>query len=868
MKRGIFNGKTVCAAIAAAVVCICSFVWLIQSSLQISTESALKINSLYLNELTANTISHFGTALEYNFASLEATAETAKNADIQSREELESFLGRTKNIYGFSFLALVDEKGYCHNEDGDFPAMSKISFLGDLLSGGKNLISYNETIHGDNMLMLGTSIEPVNCMGEKFIGVIIGITSSKLNEQLSLREYGANTASSIVAKDGSYVINNSANMSLPAGANIFTQLDKYAVFDEGYSVSKIKSDFSSDKSDIVCYEMDGKQHYIYYVPVPDTDWFMLTTISYSVVNENVNNMRSRLVRNAFTAFFLTMGVILAIFSFYCAAMSRKEKELTEAKILAENSKERAEQALDIARVANNSKSAFLANMSHDIRTPMNAIIGLSTLIDKDAENPQKVREHLKKINASGQHLMSMINDVLDMSKIESGKTALNIGEFCLAETVSEVAAIIRPEAKAKQQSFKINTEQLRHECVLGDKIKINQILINLLSNAVKYTQTGGQITLKIAEKSYKAGGYSLFAFEVEDNGCGMQKEYLEKIFEPFTRAEDSVTNKIQGTGLGMAITKNLVDLMGGTLSVKSSPGQGSVFTVELEMHLQDVNADTEFWRTNGIGRVLIADDETEICINAAELMKESGIKAEYAISGHEAVKMAENAEKSGRGFDVVLLDRKMPDMDGTEAAEAIRKNTDGGKPPIIIFTSFSHGDDIEKALEAGADGFMPKPFFMSNLKQTIERITYRSTNAAKAEEKSILAGRHFLAAEDNELNAEILTDLLDAEGAEVDIAENGSKAVKMFEESAEGQYDAILMDVQMPVMNGYEATKIIRGSSHPMASKIPIIALTANAFTEDVHEALASGMNAHVSKPVSMEQLEATLRKLLKQQVH
>ncbi len=849
--------------ILVAAICASSFAWLIHSSSQLSSESALRISDLYLNEITTNTITNFNAQMDSYFASLESIVLIAEYSHIKNQKEFEEFLARMRNNYGLSFLAFVDEKGFYHNKDVVSPAASKISILGDLLSGKKNLISSSETIFGNNMLVLGTSFEPISYLDTKFVGIIMGIENSKLDEMLSLKREGANTASSIVKRNGSYIINNSTSMALPYGANIFAQLKKHAVFSGEFSLEKVRKDFSEGKSDLTCYETNGLQHYIYYIPIPDTDWYMLTTISYSVVNENVDSLSRQLIEDSFTVFFITMGTMIAVFVFYYVTMSRKEKELTEAGRLAEDSRASAEEALEIARLANESKSIFLSNMSHDIRTPMNAIIGLSAMLDRDAENPDKVREHVRKINASGQHLLSMINDVLDMSKIESGKTALNIAEINLAQMVEEIGTIIRPDAKAKHQHFKITADQIRHEHVLGDKLRINQILINLLSNAVKYTPEGGNICLTISEPKTSGNRHSLFRFEVKDDGYGMSEDYIKVIFDPFTREETNITSKIQGTGLGMAITKNLVELMGGTISVKSSPGKGSCFTVELEMRLQDIETDKYFWESYGIKRALIADDDEDVCIHAAKLMNESGVKTESALNGREAVELAKSASDKGQDFDMVILDQRMPVMSGVEAARQIRE-TIGENVPVLILTAYDISDIEDEAAEAGVDGFLPKPFFISNLKDTVEKINKKRNGITDKKETGCLEGKHFLAAEDNELNAEILCDLLSIKGASADIAENGSIAVKMFEKSYEGQYDAILMDIRMPVMNGYEAAKAIRSLNHPKAADIPIIALTANAFNEDVRDAIEAGMNAHIAKPINMDQLETILSDLLK----
>ena len=482
------------------------------------------------------------------------------------------------------------------------------------------------------------------------------------------------------------------------------------------------------------------------------------------------------------------------------------------------------EALQAAQIASKSKTMFLSNMSHDIRTPMNAILGFTILLAKDAHNEEKVREYTKKITSSGKHLLSLINDVLDVSKIESGKVVLSIGEFTLNSMISSVDAIIRPMAKAKKQKFSVLVSGIHHECLIGDETRLNQVLINLLSNAVKYTQEGGTIFLRLTGLAQRSEQYEHIRIEVEDNGFGMTPEYLKVIFDAFTRAENSTTNKVQGTGLGMAITKNIVELMGGTIEVKSEVDRGTLFTVE---------------RTN--------------------------IGTEFAFDGQEALRRLNEAQAAGQGYDVILLDWNMPGINGIETAKRIRE-TAHVHIPILLLTAYDWEEVEEEALTAGIDGFLAKPFFVSAFKEKIKEI--RSKQEAKQTQPdepdtNILKNRHFLIAEDNEINSEILLELLHIEGADAQVAENGALAVELFCNTPPGHFDAVLMDVQMPVMNGYEATKKIRALAREDAKTIPVIAMTANAFAEDVKDARDAGMNDHIAKPIDMDVIRKTLYKYL-----
>ena len=528
----------------------------------------------------------------------------------------------------------------------------------------------------------------------------------------------------------------------------------------------------------------------------------------------------------------------------------------------QRAEEQLRSALDSAKSANEAKSMFLNNMSHDIRTPMNAILGCAELLAREAENEAKVREYTAKIISSGQFLLGLINDLLDMSKIESGKISINIAPFNLAELLEEISDILLPQAKAKQQHFEIIASKITKEQILGDKVRLGQILMNLLSNAIKYTPSGGRIVLNITCLKQKKEKYEKLRFEVSDNGIGMTQEFLDVIYEPFARAEDKVASKMEGTGLGMAITKNLVDIMGGNISVKSEPGKGSTFTVELSFRVENDDREREFWSRHNIKHILIVDDEEDICKNIKTVMKDTGVDVSYTTDGETAVKLVQQAQGTRTPYDLVLLDWKMPGMDGVETARRISEKREGRFPILIL--GAPEWDGIEgEALEAGIDGFMQKPFFISILRSTVKELTGadREAEHAVSEEVSV-SGMHFLVVEDYELNYEILQARLEMEGATCEIAVDGKQGVDMFEASKPGHFDAVLMDVQMPVMNGYEAARAIRMGKHPCAETIPIVAMTANAFDEDIKKSKEAGMDAHIAKPIDMELLKKVIVEL------
>ncbi|MBQ2208161.1 MAG: response regulator, partial [Treponema sp.] len=542
--------------------------------------------------------------------------------------------------------------------------------------------------------------------------------------------------------------------------------------------------------------------------------------------------------------------------------------------------EQLKEALEAAKQASRVKSEFFSKMSHDIRTPMNAVIGFSSLLLKNADNPDYVRDRAMKILASGNHLLDLINDVLDMSKIEAGSMILNAREFNIANTVSIIDNIMRTGMEKKNQNFNIYVSDVKHDKFVADENRLEQILINLISNAQKYTDEGGKITLRIKGIPTKSSLYENISFEVEDNGRGMSKSYMEKIFTPFSREVLSGYEDVNGTGLGLAITRNLVDLMGGTINVDSKIGKGTKFTVILPLKIVADESDAEFWGNHNFKRMLIVDDEKEVLENITEEMKDTGVFIDCVNRGEKALEKLFMANQAGFGFDIVLLDLLMPDIDGLETARRIREML----PPgilIFLFTSYDFSQVEKDAKAAGVDGFIPKPFFMTALKAAITKIEEeRNANGLSADkgakdeqkEESVLSGISFLAAEDNKINSELLMEILNVNGAKVKIVVNGKELLEEFKSSAPGSYDMILTDIQMPVMNGYDAARAIRNLGDDVtlsdekrreARNIPLVAMTANAFNEDVQNALRAGMNAHTAKPLSIENFKKVTKKLL-----
>ena len=521
-----------------------------------------------------------------------------------------------------------------------------------------------------------------------------------------------------------------------------------------------------------------------------------------------------------------------------------------------------EDACKTAQIANEAKTNFLSSMSHDIRTPMNAIIGMSVIAQANLDSPEKTQDCLTKINTASRHLLNLINEVLDMSKIESGKIDLSSEEVSLPKLIEDVMDVFRPLVGEKHQTLQVNANRVRHEKVVTDGGRLQQVLVNLLSNAIKYTPEGGTIGLRIQETPSFAKGKGQYSFVVTDSGIGMHEDFIPHLFEPFTRADDASIHNIQGTGLGMAITQNIVRMMNGTIEVKSTPGKGSQFIVAITFDLCG-EPETDDAELAGLP-VLVVDDDQILCESVSEILNDLGMQCSWVLSGREAVDRVAAAHEAAADFFAVILDWIMPDIDGLETLKRIRKKV-GIDMPIIIVSAYDFSEIEDKFRLAGADAFITKPLFKSKMVHTfhkfcrIDRSDARS--ALRERSDAALDGKKLLLAEDNELNREIAVELLETHGLLIDTAENGSIAVNKFEASAPGEYAGILMDIQMPVMDGYKATKMIRSLEREDARTIPILALTANAFASDIGKAHSAGMNDHIAKPIDIEILMEILRR-------
>ncbi len=540
------------------------------------------------------------------------------------------------------------------------------------------------------------------------------------------------------------------------------------------------------------------------------------------------------------------------------------KDITEQVSRQREQTQALQDALMQAQHANRAKTTFLSNMSHDIRTPMNAIIGFTTIAVSHIDNKNQVHDCLQKVLSSSNHLLSLINDILDMSRIESGKVQIKEQECNISELMHNLVNIIQPQVKAKQLEMFIDTFEVANEDVIADSLKLNQVFINLLSNAVKYTPAGGTITFRIMQKTTFRHGYGDYVFIIKDNGMGMSEDFVGHIFEPFEREVTTTQSGIQGTGLGMAITKNIIEMMNGNIIVESEPGKGSTFTVELSLKLQDIEKNAEQIKELEGLRALVVDDDFNTCESVSKMLKKIGLRSEWTTSGREAAYRAKIAHEEGDAYHTYIVDWQMPETSGVETARRIRSAV-GNDAPIIILTAYEWTDIEEEARAAGVTAFCAKPLFMSDLKSVLLAANNLNDKVEQAAAWTLadFTGKRVLVVEDIELNREIAEVILTEAGFSVESAPDGTDAVAMVEQSEEYYYDAILMDVQMPIMNGYEATRTIRNMKRKDVAEMPIIAMTANALEEDKEAAIKHGMNAHIAKPLDIEVFISVLKKFL-----
>lgn len=833
------------------LLCICIFTVITKYMLVEVDKNTSSVADTYMKGMNTQLQRHFETLVDMRLEQIASIVEETFPKDGESFEDEHiERLAESGKIREYVTMAFYDVEGnseIIYGEDVVFA--SKQYFLERMNSGGE-MVGTGTTESGQQLILYGMSVGyPYSAgypmaNGKQCTAIVVGIPIIKLNEALSLGEDSTLIYSNIIQPDGEFVLKNSD----VADYNCFSWLSEYGKFEEDEEqkdVDALRHAVQRRENFSLVVEMDGVSNHIYCSPLENSRWSILTIMPHGVLDESVSGLGLHMTMGAILGCLVLLAAFMVVFGVYIKLSGKQLEELNEAKKEAE--------------YANRAKSEFLANMSHDIRTPMNAIVGMTAIATANIEKPRQVKDCLRKITLSSKHLLGLINDVLDMSKIESGKLTLSMELISLREIMDGIVSIVQPQIYAKRQKFDVFINDISDEYVYCDGTRLNQVLINLLSNALKFTPEGGRIDVILSqEPSPKGDRYIRTYFRVKDNGIGMEPEFLERVFDSFTREDDKRVHKTEGSGLGMAITKYIVDAMDGTITVESEVDKGSEFCVTLDLERFEEREEDMILPAWDI---LVVDDDEQLCTGTAEALGEIGINAEWALSGASAVKMAERRHAEARDYHIVLLDWQMPGMNGIETARKMRE-TIGDDVPILIISAYDWSSIEEEARAAGVSGFISKPLFKSTLYYGLSCFKDGLSSYAEPiqEEKINPEGKRLLVAEDNELNWEIARELLSSYGFEPTWAKNGSICVEKFTESEAGWYDAILMDLRMPVMNGYEATKAIRESGREDAD-IPIIAMTADAFAEDVKRCIDCGMNAHIAKPIDIGELIKILQK-------
>ena len=812
-----------------------------------SEKAVYEIGEIYMSGMNKQMSRHFETVVKLRFDQAGGIVSVV-STDTDDKELLYEELIYRAQVRDFSYLALCSAEGDFQTLYGQaIQPLNPEPFV-EALSQGEQRVAVGIDTAGNEVVLFGVDAAYPMSNGDRSTGLIAAVPLEYITDFLSLKDEGQLMYYHIIRPDGSFVIQN-PNTEL---WNFFEQLQKQS----DSPVSESSADNPVEKFSVALkkheeytdtLEVNGEERQIYGISLPYSEWYLVSVMPYSILDDTINSLSSQRMFMTLLSCASVLIILTAIFLRYFSITRSQMNEL-----------EKARQA---ALEANKAKSEFLANMSHDIRTPMNAIVGMTAIATAHIDDRKQVENCLRKITLSSKHLLGLINDVLDMSKIESGKLTLTTEQISLKEVVEGIVNIMQPQVKTKKQTFDIHVENIFTENVWCDGIRLNQVLLNLLSNATKYTPEGGSIQLSLSEeKSPKGENYVRIHINVRDNGIGMSPEFLKRIYESYSRADGTRIHKTEGAGLGMAITKYIVDAMEGTIEIQSEPDKGSEFLLTFDFEKADA---MEIDMVLPAWNMLVVDDDELLCKTAMDALKSIGIKAEWTLSGEKAIELVIEHHKKREDYQIILLDWKLPGMNGIQAAREIRRNL-GDEVPILLISAYDWSEFEAEAREAGISGFISKPLFKSTLYHALCQYMDVGTEHEQTWNQNIdLSGRRILLAEDNELNWEVAKELLSDLGVELDWAEDGRICLDKFQKSPEGYYDIILMDIRMPHMTGYEATQAIRGLVHPDALSIPIIAMSADAFSDDIQHCLQCGMNAHIAKPIDVIELTRLLKRYL-----
>ncbi len=785
---------------------------------------------------------------------LNSTADILEDLDSFDEETLQDTMSTLSPLFEtMEIRVLLPDNTIIEPNGSTEDGTGNISFE-ELAPYGEHVSNRMTSIIDGNTQILRHYV-PIKKDGDT-VAILYGVTIlSRLPAAMNIHNiYNANASCYIVDRStGDYIMDTWHNGDTLGNIHDFNE--QYLRNNSNWTIDSI---LNGETGYVVFRSQStGQWLYMYYAPanMNQNDW----TIMVSVPEENAfANLFA--VQRVFliTAIIIVIAICIYYIRIRKTAIAEIDKAVERAVL---------EEKLQKAEAAERAKTMFLSNMSHDIRTPMNAIIGFTTLAETNIDNKERVQEYLTKILSSSNHLLSLINDVLDMSRIESGRLNIEETECSISDIFRDMRNIILTQMQAKSLNFFMDTIDVVDEEIYCDKLHVNQVLLNLLSNAIKFTPPGGSVSLTIRQKPGAPKGYGAYEIRVKDTGIGMHPDFVKHIFEPFEREQTSTISGIQGTGLGMAITKNIVDTMGGTIDLETTQGKGTEFIINFEFRLQSESNQIDIVQELEGLHALVVDDSFTTCDSITKMLSKIGMRAEWTLHGKEAVLRAKQAIEIGDEFHSYIIDWLLPDLNGIEVARQIR-NTVSETIPIIILTAYDWSEIEAEAKEAGVTAFCNKPLFLSELKNTllsaigVSNTEMEFSNTA-IDNRTPIQGKRLLLVEDNDLNREIAEELLTENGFIIETAEDGSIAVNMVRDSEPGYYDLILMDVQMPIMNGYNATRAIRALENPELASIPIVAMTANAFEEDQRTAIESGMNAHIAKPIDVPKLMELLSSLL-----
>jgi len=804
-----------------------------------------RVGSIYMASMNERVSKHFSTMIDLRLSQLDTLTKTMPDSAREDSAEMREWLEYNGKMRGLEAIAYYFEDGSFEMIYGTEVESTYAASFNQAMQNGEKMVSASTNADGEYSAVIGIPCRTVLEDGRESIAIVGRMPMEYINETLSLNEDDALMYSFVIRKDGGFVVRNESvvrDTYFDRVRALYEKVDGKESVEQ--FITELQQAMEEGKDYSAMFTMEGERRQLYCSKLPSSEWYLITILPYGVLNEAIETQGRQSLLTFLLGCAVILLVLLAVFIRYFHLNQAQLQELEAAKQSAE--------------VANKSKSEFLSNMSHDIRTPMNAIVGMTTIALANINNKERVESCLRKIVLSSRHLLGLINDVLDMAKIESGKMTLSMDRVSLRDIMESLVSIVQPQIRAKHQRFDIFIYDITSENVLCDSVRLNQILLNLLSNAIKFTPEKGAIEVSLHEKqSPKGEQYVRILLQVKDTGIGMSEEFREHIFDSFTREDNKRVQKTEGTGLGMAITKYIVDTMGGEIDVKSAQGAGTEFIVTLDFQRTD---EPEEEMVLPDFTMLVVDDDKQLCESTTASLKSIGVRAEWTLDGESAIQMVSQHHQKHNDYHIILLDLKLPGIDGIETARELRKQL-GDDVPILLMSAYDCSEIEDEAQDAGISGFLSKPLFKSTLYYGLKPFIDPSEDMPVPEKEMItFTNKRILLAEDNELNWEIANELLKDMGLEIDWAENGQICADMFSNSPVGYYDAILMDIRMPIKNGYEAADMIRGMDRPDAS-IPIIAMTADAFSEDIQRCMEHGMNAHVAKPIDIKEISRLLSK-------